>query len=149
MMELLSIHENEQLNTAFQDYPDCGIIIGMTLDYYKRIGYHEPWIGYFARLGGEIVGSAGFKGKPRDGKIEIAYGTFPQHEGKGVATEICRQMVLLSLKTDPSVRVTARTLPEENASARVLRKNGFTLLGIVWDEEDGDVWEWELVKTQP
>jgi len=116
----------------------------MTLDFYKRIVFNEPWICYFARIGDEIVGSAGIKGRPRDGKIEIAYGTIPRYQGKGIATEICRQLVHLSLSADPSVRITARTLPEENASARVLRKNGFEWLGPVWDEEDGEVWEWEF-----
>lgn len=142
-MELLPIYENEHLNTDFLNNPDCREILQMTLDFYKRVGFNEPWICYFAQMDGELVGSAGIKGKPRDGKIEIAYGTFQRHEGKGVATEICRQLVYLSLRTDPSVRITARTLPEENASARVLRKNGFEWLGLVWDKEDGDVWEWE------
>lgn len=142
-MELLPIYENEHLNTDFLNNPDCREILQMTLDFYKRVGFDEPWICYFAQMDGKLVGSAGIKGKPRDGKIEIAYGTFQRHEGKGVATEICRQLVYLSLRTDPSVRVTARTLPEENASARVLRKNGFEWLGLVWDEEDGHVWEWE------
>ena len=130
-MELLPIYEDENANEAFRNNPDCRDILQMTLDFYKRVGFNEPWICYFASLGGEIVGSAGIKGKPRDGKIEIAYGTLPRHEGKGVATEICRQLVHLSLRTDPSVRITARTLPEENASARVLRKNGFEWLGPV------------------
>ena len=44
----------------------------MTLDFYKRVGFNEPWICYFAQMDGKLVGSAGIKGKPRDGKIEIA-----------------------------------------------------------------------------
>ena len=37
----------------------------------------------------------------------------------------------------------AHTLPEENASTRALRRNGFTLAGAVDDPEDGLVWRWE------
>ena len=75
-------------------------------DYYKRVGFVKPWIGYFAGVeNDEIVGYGGYKGQPRDGKIEIAYGTVKQHEGKGVATEICRQLVSLALETDPSIKI--------------------------------------------
>jgi hypothetical protein len=38
----------------------------------------------------------------------------------------------------------ARTLPEENYSTKILRKNGFEWQGIVVDDDDGDVWEWEF-----
>ena len=66
------------------------------------MGFIKPWIGYFATMdGNEIIGCGGFKGKPVAGKVEIAYGTFKNYKGMGVATEICRQLVLLSLKTDP------------------------------------------------
>jgi [ribosomal protein S5]-alanine N-acetyltransferase len=37
--------------------------------------------------------------------------------------------------------VTAQTLPEDNASTRVLRKLGFVLKGSVIDPEEGTVWE--------
>jgi RimJ/RimL family protein N-acetyltransferase len=118
----------------------------MTLDFYGRVGYIPPWIGYYARLDNKYVGSAGFKGKPKNNKVEVAYGTFPEFEGKGIGTEICRQLVLLAQKTDPDIIITARTLPEVNASGSILKKNGFIFLGIVWDEEDGNVWEWEYQK---
>lgn len=131
------------MNQPFLEHPDCREILQMTLDFYKRVGFDPPWIGYYAQHDGELVGSGAFKGRPKDGKVEIAYGTFPQHQHKGIGAEISRQLVQLSLATDPSVRITARTLPEENYSVRILRKTGFTLLGMVWDEEDGAVWEWE------
>lgn len=76
--------------------------------------------------------------------MEIAYGTFAEHRNKGIATEICRQLVLLALRTDTKLTITARALPEENASAHVLRKNGFVLVGAIWDGEDGEVREWEF-----
>jgi RimJ/RimL family protein N-acetyltransferase len=37
----------------------------------------------------------------------------------------------------------AHTLPEENASNRALRRNGFTFSGEVDDPEDGLIWRWE------
>ena len=147
-MKLLPIDIDESLNDKFRDNPECEIVLSVYPDFYKRAGYNKPWIGYFATFdGNEIVGCGGYKGKPRDGKIEIAYGTFKNYEGKGIGTEICRQLVLLSLKTDPSLKITARTLTENNASTTILKRNGFKYVGIVNDEEDGDVWEWEFQKT--
>jgi ribosomal-protein-alanine N-acetyltransferase len=40
--------------------------------------------------------------------------------------------------------VTAQTLPERNASHRILGKLAFRHLGIVDHPEDGTVWEWRL-----
>jgi hypothetical protein len=50
--------------------------------------------------------------------------------------------VLLAQRTDPKLIITARTLVEHNYSTKILQRNGFRLLGNVWDKEDGDVWEW-------
>ena len=38
-------------------------------------------------------------------------------------------------------------MTENNASTTILKRNGFKYVGIVNDEEDGDVWEWEFQKT--
>ena len=101
-----------------------------------------PWICYYAEKDGAIVGTGGFKGQPTDNNVEIAYGTFDQYQNQGVGTEICRELTMLSLMTDPTVIVTALTLPESNASTRILEKNGYVFTGVVEDPEDGRVWEW-------
>lgn len=121
----------------------------MTIDYFNRIGYAPPWIGYFAQLDNELVGSAGFKGAPKEGKVEIAYGAFPTYQHRGVGSQICSQLVQLALQTDPTVRITARTFEPDNYSARILRKNHFSCTGPVRDEEDGMVWEWEYQSPVP
>jgi len=145
ILALLPIEVDEKLNTRFKKNPDCIDVLNVFPDYYKRVGFVKPWIGYFAGVENEeIVGYGGYKGQPRNGKIEIAYGTVKQHEGKGVAKEICRKLVSLALQTDPSIRITARTFLEVNASTQVLKHNGFKNVGIVNDEDDGDVWEWEF-----
>ena len=87
-----------------------------------------------------------FKKNPQEGLVEIAYGTFAQYQNQGIASEMCRQLVALTLETDLSLKITAHTLPEENYSTRILRKNGFELSGTIWDEEDGNIWEWVYKK---
>lgn len=142
-MELIPVKEHLEDNKIFADDPDCRDSIMMTIDFYKKVGFNIPWICYYAQLDGRLVGCAGYKGKPVNGRIEIAYGVFRQYMNKRIGTQIAATLVELSLRTDPSIIITAKTLPEENYSARILRKNNFKLLGAVIDEEDGEVWDWE------
>lgn len=146
-MELLPIKEKLEENGEFINDPLCEESLMMTIDFYKKVGFRLPWIGYYAKLDGNLVGSAGFKGRPVVGTVEIAYGTFEKYRNQGIGSSICKHLVDLSLATNPSVKITARTLPEENYSVKILRKNNFTFLGTVNDPEDGDVWEWEFKRS--
>lgn len=146
MINLLPIKRTLEENEAFANDPLCKETLGMCIEFYKRVGFNPPWICYYAEENGELIGSAAFKGRPVNSTVEIAYGTFENHRQKGIGTKICRQLVELSLANDPSVRITARTLPEHNYSTKILEKNKFILLGMVNDPEDGDVWEWEYKK---
>ena len=142
-MKLLSIYQTISENSIFAKNPLCNETLNMSIEFYTKVGFNPPWICYYVEENGELVGSAAFKGKPINNTVEIAYGTMEAHRQKGVGTRICKLLVELSLATDPSVRITARTLPENNYSTRILQKNNFVLLGTVNDPEDGDVWEWE------
>jgi ribosomal-protein-alanine N-acetyltransferase len=142
-MILLPVKEHLLQNKEFAGNADCSNSIGMCIDFYKKVGFNPPWICYYVQLDGSLVGGAAFKGKPVNSRVEIAYVTFPQYQQKGIGTRMADTLVQLSLKTDPSVTITARTLAEENFSTRILRKNNFKSLGIIMDEEDGEVWEWE------
>ncbi|MEW6159786.1 MAG: GNAT family N-acetyltransferase [Verrucomicrobiota bacterium] len=111
----------------------------------------DPWIHGFRILGvadGILVGQCGFKGPPdTEGMVEIAYGVLPEQQGKGFATEAAEALVQYAF-ADARVRlVRAHTLPESNASTRVLLKTGFRKVGEVFDPEDGPVWRWERVRA--
>src|ERR1700694_2320353 len=122
-MELIPIKERLEENEVFISDPLCQESLYMTIDFYKKVGFVPPWIGYYVRQKGNLVGCAAFKGQPINGTIEIAYGTFEQYRKQGIGTAICNLLVDLSLETDPSVKITARTLPEKNFSTRILEKN--------------------------
>ena len=47
-----------------------------------------PWAGYLAEENGSLVGTCAFKAPPDSRGVEIAYFTFPQFEGRGVATKL-------------------------------------------------------------
>ena len=130
-MELLPINRLPNENQVFLTHPECREILLMTLDFYTKVGFNPPWISYYAHKEGQLVGGGGFKGKPLNGQVEIAYGTFPQYRHQGIGTEICSQLVSLCLQTDATIRITARTLPENAGSARILKKNGFQQVGII------------------
>ena len=107
----------------------------------------DPWTHGFSlvhRATGIAIGRVGFKGPlAADGTVEIAYGLDPDHQGKGYATEAAEALVIYAF-ADPRVRlVLAHTLPERNASGRVLTKCGFRHVGEVIDPENGPVWRWE------
>ena len=73
----------------------------------------------------ELVGWGGFKGPPRDGVVELGYEVAESRRGRGLATAAVRAMVAEAFADDRVDAVIAHTLPERNASGRVLEKVGF------------------------
>ncbi len=111
---------------------------------YKAKGFEDPWLGYLAIVDGNCVGTCGFRSPPELGRIEIECYTFPEYEGRGVATEMTGALVEIALRENRDLTVAAYTEPSKGASARVLEKNGFSLVGLVGHQDDGEVWEWVL-----
>lgn len=142
-MQLIPILPTLAENTEFLQHPACAEFLPMSIAFFEKVGYNPPWIGYYAQLNGQYVGSGAFKGAPANGRVEIAYTTFDAFRQHGIGTEICRALVALATQADPTITITARTLPERNFSTRILEKNGFAWTGTVMDEEDGEVWEWQ------
>lgn len=107
----------------------------------------NPWIVGFrmvCRDNDAVVGQCGFKGPPSaDGVVEIAYFVQPESGGRGFATEAAEALVSYASGRNGVRTVRAHTLPEMNASTRVLSKCGFGRVGEVVDPDDGPVWRWE------
>jgi RimJ/RimL family protein N-acetyltransferase len=112
----------------------------------------DPWIHGFAvvdRDSDKVIGQCGFKGPPdAEGMVEISYGVKPEEEGKGYATEAAGALAGYALSQDRVRIVRAHTLPQPNASTRVLTKCGFRRVGEVVDPDDGLVWRWELESSE-
>jgi len=121
-------------------------VVSATLELYESNGAVPPWIGYLAEEDGQVVGTCGFKGPPQNGRVELAYFTFPKNEAHGVATRMGRELLQIAHKEDRCISVFAQTLPDRNASHRVLEKLGFAADGIVHHASDGDILEWSLVE---
>jgi RimJ/RimL family protein N-acetyltransferase len=112
----------------------------------------DPWILGFSmvlRDGNISIGQCGFKGPPTpDGMVEIAYGVEPNKQGNGYATEAAEALTCYAFQNKEVRLVRAHTLPEANASTRVLTKCGFQHLGEVIDPDDGLMWRWERCREE-
>jgi RimJ/RimL family protein N-acetyltransferase len=120
-------------------------VVVQTVEFVRRVPRDPLWGGYLSidQSRRSVVGMGGYKGAPTaDGEIEIAYGTLPAFEGQGYATALAAELTRRAFADDRVKRVIAHTLPERNASARLLEKNGFRFVGEVIDPEDGLVWRW-------
>lgn len=141
----ISLHE-DKTHQAFAS-AECQQLLNMYDEFYPKIGFNVPWIGYFVLNQNLIVGSCGFVGEPHDGKVELAYWTFKDFEGQGIASFACKELLLIAYNENPGISVTAKTAPEHNASTKILQKNNFTFSGVVNDDEIGDAWLWTHAAT--
>jgi ribosomal-protein-alanine N-acetyltransferase len=118
-------------------------ILTQTFDLLTRDPRPDPWGCYLAEVGGEAAGTCAFKSAPSAaGEVELAYMTFPAFERRGHATAMAAELTRIAFAAGAPL-VIAHTLPEENASTRALRRNGFRHAGETIDPEDGTVWRWE------
>jgi RimJ/RimL family protein N-acetyltransferase len=79
--------------------------------------------------------------------IEIGYAIVESLWGRGHATDAVRALVALARPSPAIARVVAHTPLDRPASARVVEKAGFTPVGEVVDEHEGEairVIRWEL-----
>ena len=132
------------LAPGFGDDPEpAREMLEQTLDLLTRDPRPDPWGCYLASADGQTIGTCAFKAAPdAAGAVEIAYMTFPAFERQGHATAMAAALVEIAAAAGTPLAI-AHTLPEENASNRALRRNGFTFAGEVEDPEDGLIWRWE------
>jgi RimJ/RimL family protein N-acetyltransferase len=140
MIRLIAILRDGALADEMELSDAAREAIAGNVGHYARAGFAPPWISYLAVEGEACVGCCAFKSAPRDGAVEIAYGTFPPHEGRGVATAMARELIAIAERD--GIAVTAQTLPEPNASTRILEKLRFRRDGWAEDDEVGRVWAW-------
>jgi ribosomal-protein-alanine N-acetyltransferase len=94
----------------------------------------------------QLVGWGGFKGLPNESVVEFGYEIAESHRGRGFATAAARAMLAEAFAAEGVTAVMARTLPQPNASNRILEKLGFRYDGEVL--EDGEV-AWRFVLARP
>ena len=143
-LKLIKIGQDGQLPEAIAPDDHLRMVVEMTVQHFEKVGFIPPWVGYVAVENSVPIGTCAFKSPPVDGGVEIAYGTMPGFEGRGIATTMARKLVRIARQENENLTVFAQTLPDENASTAILKKLGFQWIGTVEHPEDGPVWEWEL-----
>ncbi|MBK7681859.1 MAG: GNAT family N-acetyltransferase [Bacteroidia bacterium] len=143
-MELRILQKNEDKTDHLFDSANCQTLLQIYDDYYPKNGFNLPWVAYLILKQNKVVGSCSFIGQPKHGKVEIAYWTFEEFEGQGIASFACKELIKISHIADPNVIITAKTAPEDNASTKILKNNSFIFTEIVQDDEIGDAWLWTL-----
>jgi ribosomal-protein-alanine N-acetyltransferase len=164
MIELINLHTPA---LAGLDHPDrfqaqyhvsfelnSDMVHDLAIRTQKRLasGTADPkWCAYLAVDADtrQVVGSCDFKGPPtKDGAVEISYSTFLEYQGHGYASGMVKALIGIAFGESRVTRIIADTLPERNASTRVLEKNGFRLVEEMDDASDGLVWRWNLEKSR-
>ena len=132
--------ESDEIRSADSTVQE--VVVG-TRQMYSGSSCQPPWVGYLASLDENWVGTCAFKSPPQANRVEIAYFTFPEFENKGFATQMVGLLIGIAEQESHSLIITAQTMPEANASTRILEKHGFRRTGEYDHPEDGLVWQWE------
>ena len=105
------------------------------------------WLTYFPihKQDNLLIGSCCYKGKPLlNSAVEIGYEIIPEYRNKGYTTEIVEKLITNAFMYNFVLTVNAHTVPEENASTKILHKLGFSKIVEINDPVDSLIWKWEL-----
>lgn len=97
----------------------------------------------------EVIGSAGFHDFPdENGMIEIGFGIVPKFQNQGLGTELLVGMWKM-ICTRADVKILRYTVsPDNEPSLHIVRKLGFTEIGVQIDPEDGPELIFEMSKEE-
>ncbi len=104
---------------------------------------------YIHKQDNRIIGDGGFKGPPdSDGRLEIGYAVIPEYRGAGLATEAAQALVDYAFSFQEVKAICADTSVTGWASMRVLQKLGMHKCGARHDDEDGDCYCWQILRSE-
>jgi RimJ/RimL family protein N-acetyltransferase len=132
--------------------PDVPVAPGYPTEFSAGVGQHAgagPGLGPFFIHRAEddvVVGEIGGAFVEQD-TVEIGYAIVESVWGRGHATDAVRALVAMARRNPAIARVRAHTPVDRPASGRVVEKAGFTPVGDVVDDHEGEamrVIRWEL-----
>ena len=137
-------------------WPDEAVapFLRLRRDQMRRDPATQPWLVRFLVARGEprtLVGHAGFHGPPgvnalgAADAVELGYALFPEHRGRGLATEAVEALVRWAAAEHGIRRFVASVAPANEPSLALARRLGFVHVGEHSDEEDGRELEFELL----
>lgn len=96
----------------------------------------------------QLMGSAGFKGRPKDGICEIGYSLLPLHHERGYATEAGLSLIAWAFEHSEVNSVVAETLSELSASIRVMEKCGMRFIGNGKPEQGRQTVRYQVTRSE-
>ncbi len=116
----------EETRDAVNFYVDC--VNNKRLPYVLAVVLKET---------GELIGDTGINEVDgAQGEVEIGYSICKKHSGKGYASELLSAMIEFSVGNFGIKVLYGRVMRGNNASVRVLEKNGFEFAGEEFGAED-------------
>jgi [ribosomal protein S5]-alanine N-acetyltransferase len=111
---------------------------------------HAGWyLWYCLRRGPRaLIGSAGFKGIPANGVVEIGYSMLEEHQRNGYCTEAVRGLIGWAFHHADVNLVIAHTLPGLLPSIRVMEKCGLVFAGNGPVEDGMQTVRYELTRKR-
>jgi RimJ/RimL family protein N-acetyltransferase len=90
----------------------------------------------------EVVGLCSLKRLPADGVAEIGFGIAASRRNRGYATEAIGAMLARLATLSTLTAVVATAAPDNIASQKALRRNGFVERGRTMDPDEGELIVW-------
>lgn len=109
------------------------IITDIWFSDYKKYGYGRWAVVYKAE--NKVIGFAGLKYLPEIDETDIGYRFLPEYWGKGIASEVSKEILKYGFETLKLERIVGIVMPENIASYRVLEKIGLDF--YKFDSYDG------------
>jgi RimJ/RimL family protein N-acetyltransferase len=123
---------------------DARRFVNMFIEQQKQRPRRRYQLAVTLKDGGRLIGNVGIRrGSGGAHEAEIGYELAPDEWGRGYATEAAREIVRFGFEELGLHRISAWTVAENVASARVLEKVGMTLEGRLRDKEHykGRYWD--------
>lgn len=103
-------------------------VLRFTREQLARGAEHAGWWLHYILVdgadGSTLVGTCGFKGPPKEGRVELGYSVVASWQRRGIATAAVRGLIQQAARRGVR-RLVADTLPHLESSIGVLRKLGF------------------------
>ena len=116
------------------------IIKDIWLKDYTNYGYGRWALIY--KPENKIIGFAGLKYLAEIGETDIGYRILPQYWGKGLVSEISKQIILYGFNELNLKRIIGIAMPENIASFKVLEKIGFSFYKEDGYHGDDNTYNW-------
>jgi ribosomal-protein-alanine N-acetyltransferase len=149
-MRLLGIAELEHLLAGRAEHALPGVIgceaflsehrfLEMRLGDLRADPAYAPWSlrALIERRTGQVVGHAGFHGRPEAGTVELGYTVFESFRGQGFAQEAVRASMRWAVGAHRVSRFVLSISPTNAASIALATKLGFARVGQRIDDVDG------------